>query len=121
MTVSIPTTISLSPRRLMAKRYKRFLLSIITILPLLGYGTLVRGAELLLTVQEKEFVRSHPLIKLGVDATWKPYIIKNEDGTLSGFDQDMVDYINKVTGLNIEIVTGEWKDLVARAKKKCFT
>ncbi len=72
--------------------------------------------EIELTQKEKDFLKSHPSITLGSDHNWIPYIIKNEDGTISGYDADILKEVNQLTGANFKLVTGTWKDIVQKAK-----
>ena len=55
---------------------------------------------------------------MGSDAQWAPYIIINEDGSLSGYDKDILNLINKKTGANFQLVVGKWKDVLQKAKTK---
>ena len=70
-----------------------------------------------LTKEESIFLKAHPVIRFGTDARWEPYVIKKADGTIEGFDIDLIQYINKLTGTNIQIVTGRWAEIVEQAKE----
>ena len=70
-----------------------------------------------LTSDEKDFIKSHPIIRIGTDDRWEPYVIKKEDNTLEGFDVELTNYINAQTGTNIQIVTGPWSEMVEQAKE----
>lgn len=70
------------------------------------------------TQKEKEFLKSHPIITLGSDHNWIPYIIKNEDGTTSGYDADILKEVNRLTGANFTLVTGTWKNIVVDATNR---
>jgi cystine transport system substrate-binding protein len=49
----------------------------------------------------------------------KPWIWKNEDGTLSGMDYDMVQYLTKKLGIaKAEFVAVEWETLIPGLKSK---
>ncbi len=81
--------------------------------------TLFSQATLVLTPQEQEFIKTHPRIVLGTEKKWKPYVIVSESGEISGYDKDVLDLINKVSGANFTLKAGDWKQmqLDARAKK----
>ncbi len=69
-----------------------------------------------LTREEKAFLQSHPTIRFGTNANWEPSTIRGEDGVLTGFEVDLLEYINEVSGANIKLVTGQWADMVKKAK-----
>ncbi len=71
------------------------------------------------TDKELEFVQTHPNITFGSGAKWEPNVIVKEDGSIEGFEIDLLKEINKLTGLNIKIKAGAWGDITkeARAKK----
>ena len=76
------------------------------------------SSEINLTNKEKEFLQKHPIITLGSDSNWSPYIIKNEDNTISGYDTEILKMINEATGANFNLVTGKWKDILENAKNR---
>ena len=45
-------------------------------------------------------------------------IINNSDGRVTGIEADFLARINALTGLNLHIEQGVWKDIVERAKRK---
>ncbi|MCG8614851.1 MAG: transporter substrate-binding domain-containing protein, partial [Desulfobacterales bacterium] len=71
-----------------------------------------------LTAEETAWLRSHPVITLGSDDGWSPYIIKNEDGSISGYDRDVLNLVNAATGANFQLVTGSWKQMLEKAASK---
>ncbi len=71
-----------------------------------------------LTKKEKDFIKDHPKITLGTGDSWAPYVIKNSDGTISGYDNDILTKINQVTGANFIQLTGNWSNMQKLAKDK---
>ena len=71
-----------------------------------------------LTLKEQEFIKKHPKIVLGTGNNWEPYAIQNSDGSISGYDHDILSKINEVTGANFVQVTGKWSDIQKMAKAK---
>jgi polar amino acid transport system substrate-binding protein len=71
-----------------------------------------------LTDEEKLFLRKHPTITLGTDSTWIPYVIKENDGQLSGLDVDFINLINKISGANFQLKAGNWNEMVMLAEKR---
>lgn len=75
------------------------------------------GQAVQLTPAEQAFVDTASVIVLGGDASWEPMIIQNTDGSISGFEQDYLDELSRLTGLKFEIKAGIWKDIVEEANK----
>lgn len=71
-----------------------------------------------LSQKEKDFLENHPVITLGSDARWSPYVIVNNQGLVTGFDTDILNLINEKTGANFQIVPGLWTEMVEKAKNK---
>ncbi len=71
-----------------------------------------------LTDAERAWIEAHPRIAMGIDAGWQPYIINNPDGRVTGIEGEFLARINALTGLNLHIEQGVWKDIVERAKRK---
>ena len=80
-----------------------------------GSGTIPQN-KVELTQEEKAFLQSHQVIRLGTDETWEPFVSSGADGTLRGVDVDFIQYINESTGSHIQLVTGSWADMVKKAK-----
>lgn len=65
---------------------------------------------------EKAWLKAHPRIVLGTDASWTPYVRIGKDGVARGVDPDYIALLNKKLGTRIELRTGKWADMVAAAK-----
>ncbi len=81
-------------------------------------NTLVFSSTVDLTQKEKEFLKQNPTITLGTDSNWAPYIIKNDDNSMDGYDADILKEVNKNTGANFKLVSGEWKNIIQDAKTR---
>ena len=71
-----------------------------------------------LTIKEKQFIQNHPSITLGTDKGWEPYTIENIDGSITGYDADVLKLINNITGANFIIKRGSWNNLTKEVKEK---
>ncbi len=71
-----------------------------------------------LTQKEKEFIEKHPQIVLGSGDSWAPYVIENSDGSITGYDNDILTKINHVTGANFVLTVGNWSKIQELAKTK---
>ena len=78
----------------------------------------IQHKQIELTEGEKAFLQSHPVIRLGTDEGWEPFLSRGTDGILRGVDVDFIRYINESTGSNIQLVTGRWKDMEEKAKNR---
>ena len=74
------------------------------------------AANLQLSAAETAWIEANPTITLGSDSQWEPYIIKQDDGSIIGFDTDILALINKNTGANFQLTTGTWKEMGAKLK-----
>ena len=71
-----------------------------------------------LTKEEKTWLKSNPTITLGSDEQWTPYVIKDNNGNITGYDKDILNLVNKNTGANFEIVAGSWNNMLDKAINK---
>ena len=71
-----------------------------------------------LTADEKDFIKKHPNITLGVDATWAPYVFVKNGKVIDGYEYEIIQKINGILGTNITIVPGVWNDIVTQAKNE---
>lgn len=76
-------------------------------------------AAVSLTPEEQQFIKDHPMIKLGVDPAFIPYEFFDDDGKYKGIAADYIDLICKKTGLNMVIESGlTWTQAYERAVNK---
>lgn len=71
-----------------------------------------------LTAQEKAFLHSHPVITLGTDKNWEPYVIVKKDGTITGFDAEILAKINALSGANFQLKAGVWREMQKEAQER---
>lgn len=71
-----------------------------------------------LSSPEREFLLTHPIIRLGVNQDWSPYVQRTPSGSLEGFEVDLINEINASTGAHIELVAGRWKETVEQAQNR---
>ncbi len=76
----------------------------------------LREPSVALTVAERAFLAKHPKIVLGTDPNWEPYVIRLPDGSVTGFDNDILTRINALTGANFQLKLDDWHRMVAAAK-----
>ncbi len=71
-----------------------------------------------LTQEEKAWLRKHPDISIGIGESWAPFVYVKSDGSLEGYDVDLITRINELTGADIQLVAAQWKDIVEKAENR---
>lgn len=89
---------------------------LLTISSLWGIAAYAQGITL--TDQEKAFIREHPVVVFGGDPEWEPMVIQKTGGMVTGYEQDMLQEISRITGLGFELKAGVWEDMVRQAKSR---
>jgi len=74
--------------------------------------------KLNLTDRELGFIAKSKRIVLGTGDKWKPFTMIDSDGVLRGYDKDVIDLINSVSGLRLELLLGDWGEMQEMAKSK---
>ena len=74
--------------------------------------------KLNLTDSEQDFIAKSKRIILGTGDKWKPFTILGRDGVITGYDKDVIDLINSLSGLKLELVLGDWGKMQEMAKSK---
>ena len=74
--------------------------------------------KIVLTPNEQRFLKQHPHIVLGTSIEWAPYVIKKRDGSVTGYDSDILDAVNSVTGAHFLEEPGIWSDIQKMAHNK---
>lgn len=74
--------------------------------------------ELVLTQNEKDFIKKHKQITLAGGENFEPFFVENEDGSIDGYDAEILKIIEEKTGLKIKVELGVWKDITKRARNR---
>ena len=75
-------------------------------------------ANVQLTNKEKEFIKNHPILILGTSIEWEPYSITKSNKSVVGFDMDILNLVNKYTGIRFIEQTGNWVEIQKLAQEK---
>ncbi len=70
------------------------------------------------TTQEKEWIRLHPTVKVGVGPDWAPFDFVNNDGEYKGIANDYLKLISQKTGLQFETIVDKWSNNLTKIKAK---
>ncbi len=77
------------------------------------------GEEELLSAEEREWVRAHPTLRLGVDPAWPPFDYVDDKGLHLGFSADVLRLVGQRLGLSIEHQKGlTWPQVLDGAKTR---
>jgi len=82
------------------------------------FGSIEEKTTVELTAKELAFIKNHPNIVLGTEKAWEPYVIVKKNGTISGYDADVLNLINKVSGSHFVLEAGHWAQMQRKAKAK---
>jgi len=75
--------------------------------------------KLQLTAEEEQWLKTHPVIHIGSDATWKPVEWKSSNGEFNGISIDYLRKIEEMIDIRFEFGSSEtWVKLIERAKCK---
>jgi PAS domain S-box-containing protein len=74
--------------------------------------------QLVLTDQEKAWLKAHPKLRLGVAKDWPPFEFFDDQGRHAGITSEYVGLLNRVLGVTLEPQKGlSWSDLMATAQR----
>ena len=73
---------------------------------------------IILSKEESEFLKKHPKIILGSDPSWYPYVYKNNENKIIGYNVDIINKINEITGANFQFQVDNWQKTVNKAKRR---
>lgn len=71
-----------------------------------------------LTPEELTFLEKHPQIVLATEKEWEPSVIVRKNGSIVGYDVDILDLVNKHTGANFTLQAGNWQVMLKKAKNR---
>lgn len=98
-----------------SKKIAIIILTIILLSILLIYFNNVskQPMPLHLSEEEKTFIKNHPVITLAPDPNFAPVEFFDESGDFKGIVSDYIDYINKNSDLNIQIIRYDsWDSII---------
>jgi two-component system, NarL family, sensor histidine kinase EvgS len=71
---------------------------------------------LLLTAEEKAWIRKHPVVRYGGEKEWPPYDFVDKEGKHTGHSRDMLELIAKYSGLSFQPIVADWDELLAKTQ-----
>lgn len=86
---------------------------------LLIFSTYILAVEIKLTKEEKEWLKNHPTLTVGIDSSYAPFEFVDENGEFKGIAIDYIKEIEKLLHVKINIVTApSWNEVTTMAKNK---
>lgn len=76
------------------------------------------NATIILTDEEKDWISKNPIIKVGVDENWPPFDFVDVSNKHQGIASEYLSFIAASTGLNFEIHSNKWKNIINKIQKK---
>jgi len=76
----------------------------------------IQAKSLSLSLEEQQWIAQNPSITLGSDYAWPPYDFVNEQKQHAGISADLIEIIRQKTGLNIQIKSGVWADVMTELR-----
>jgi len=88
------------------------------IFSLIPFSEVISMQKVELSKSEREFLDKHPLITLGTEKTWEPFVIVKDNGDITGYDSEILGKINEATGANFQLRAGKWLEMQEKARRK---
>ncbi len=76
-----------------------------------------QAKSLNLTLEEQQWIVQNPVVTLGSDKAWPPYDFLNRQGSHDGISAEIIETIRQKTGLNIQVKSGVWSDIISEMKQ----
>lgn len=78
-------------------------------------GAMVSEREFFLTEEESAWLARHPKIRIHMGEDWAPIIFRNEKGELQGLTAEYVREVERIIGIEMEVVSGiSWPEAVRK-------
>lgn len=86
--------------------------------PTVGYYH-SREKRISLTERERQWLKKHPLIRIGVDRNYAPYAFVDQNREFSGIASDYIKILNKRLGGGMKVVSElGWEEVINRSKRQ---
>ncbi len=78
-----------------------------------------RNGAIKLTAEEKEWIKNHPVITLGIASTFPPFSFDGESNVPAGMATDYAELLGKIAGLHVHIARTEpFEEMISLLKTK---
>ena len=118
-STQLDTVVSEAVRYSSHRRVNRLFLLLLLGLSLHVTQVFAATPGLVLDDAERQWIREHQVIRLGVDPAWPPFDFIDGQGAHSGMAADFLDLLGRRLGLSFELVTGlDWEQVLQRARDR---
>ena len=77
----------------------------------------VSAASIVLSDDERDFLKQHPIIRLGFNPDLQPLLIQDMKGNISGIMPDIYKQLEIITGINVRIEVRPWRETLKQANQ----
>ncbi len=77
--------------------------------------------SLQLTIQERDWIKKHPIIRYGAEKDWAPYDFVSETGLHTGLTYEYLQLVSQSSGIQFESVIDDWDNLLQRIRRQDIT
>lgn len=92
---------------------------VVILLVLLNTSLAAKAEEPVLTESEKDFIKAHPVIHLGIDPEFVPFEFIDSDGIYKGIASDYIKLLSERTGIKMVVEMGlTWSEAYEAAVEK---
>ena len=71
-----------------------------------------------ITQEEKEWIDTHPVIRVGHSSQFEPMYIKDDSGLITGIVPEYYKLVSERLGVTFEFVDDNWPDIIRRTQQK---
>ena len=84
-----------------------------------GQTSRIRRSGLVLPQADRDWLAAHPVIRIGIDASYGPYSFLDKQGQLQGIVREFLAYLGPALGVRFEIVADlDWPQLMAAVQER---
>lgn len=73
-------------------------------------------AKLPFTPDEQQWIKDHPVVRVGAEKDWPPYDFVDSKGQPIGLSSDMLKLISQYSGLTFQASVADWHELLEKTK-----
>ncbi len=83
----------------------------------IGNKVVAEQQKVNLTIEEKQWLEKHPVIRLGAESNWPPYEFLDKSGKVQGFSADVIELVEQRLGIQFEVVSElSWAETLEKVR-----
>lgn len=72
--------------------------------------------QLPLSERESQWIKDHPVVKVGADQNWPPFDYEGEQGLHQGISSDYLALLSKILGIRFSVTADKWDNVINGVK-----